>query len=220
MRVGLLGVAVLLGAAAAGGSESRAGVIGPNDFGPNAVTETFDSLSPGSAFSGPLVLLGVTYAYDSGGGEAVDAYHPGEYRCVSGNCIAAGASSASLAITLANPVERVGGYLGGDFALPNVAFFDVNNVFLGSTNTFTPLLTVSETPAFFGFQTNENDIKYIYINPHSGVTGTTLDNFTYEVVSPITAVPEPSTWAMMILGFAGLGFMAYRRKAKPALMVA
>jgi hypothetical protein len=27
-----------------------------------------------------------------------------------------------------------------------------------------------------------------------------------------TAVPEPSTWAMMILGFFGIGFMAYRRK--------
>jgi hypothetical protein len=26
------------------------------------------------------------------------------------------------------------------------------------------------------------------------------------------AVPEPSTWAMMILGFCGLGFMTYRRK--------
>jgi hypothetical protein len=34
------------------------------------------------------------------------------------------------------------------------------------------------------------------------------------------AVPEPSTWAMMILGFAGIGFMAYRRKSKPALMAA
>jgi outer membrane lipase/esterase len=32
------------------------------------------------------------------------------------------------------------------------------------------------------------------------------------------AVPEGSTWAMMILGFAGVGFMAYRRKSKPALM--
>ena len=33
-------------------------------------------------------------------------------------------------------------------------------------------------------------------------------------------VPELSTWAMMIVGFAGLGFMAYRRKSKPALMAA
>ena len=29
---------------------------------------------------------------------------------------------------------------------------------------------------------------------------------------PTPAVPEPSTWAMMILGFGGLGFMAYRRR--------
>ena len=26
------------------------------------------------------------------------------------------------------------------------------------------------------------------------------------------AVPEPSTWAMIILGFAGIGFMAYRKR--------
>jgi hypothetical protein len=34
------------------------------------------------------------------------------------------------------------------------------------------------------------------------------------------AVPEPSTWAMLLIGFAGVGFMAYRRKSKPALMAA
>ena len=28
----------------------------------------------------------------------------------------------------------------------------------------------------------------------------------------VSGVPEPSTWAMMILGFFGVGFMAYRRK--------
>ena len=26
-----------------------------------------------------------------------------------------------------------------------------------------------------------------------------------------TSVPEPSTWAMLLLGFAGIGFMTYRR---------
>jgi hypothetical protein len=34
------------------------------------------------------------------------------------------------------------------------------------------------------------------------------------------AVPEASTWAMMLLGFAGFGFIAYRRKSKPILMAA
>ena len=34
------------------------------------------------------------------------------------------------------------------------------------------------------------------------------------------AVPEPSTWAMMILGFAGVGFMAYRRRNQSASLAA
>ena len=48
--------------------------------------------------------------------------------------------------------------------------------------------------------------------------------FASETVAPVgievSAVPEPSTWAMMLLGLCGVGFMAYRRKSKPALMAA
>lgn len=36
----------------------------------------------------------------------------------------------------------------------------------------------------------------------------------------VAAVPEPATWAMMIVGFAGVGFLAYRRKSKSAPMAA
>jgi hypothetical protein len=32
--------------------------------------------------------------------------------------------------------------------------------------------------------------------------------------SAVAGVPEPSTWAMMLAGFAGLGFLGYRRAAK------
>jgi hypothetical protein len=32
-------------------------------------------------------------------------------------------------------------------------------------------------------------------------------------------VPEPSTWAMLMIGFAGIGFMAYRRKICPVAVV-
>jgi hypothetical protein len=35
-----------------------------------------------------------------------------------------------------------------------------------------------------------------------------------------SAVPEPSTLAMMLLGLCGIAFMAYRRKSKPASMAA
>ena len=34
------------------------------------------------------------------------------------------------------------------------------------------------------------------------------------VTASVGAVPEPATWAMMVLGFAGIGFLAYRRKPK------
>jgi hypothetical protein len=46
-------------------------------------------------------------------------------------------------------------------------------------------------------------------------TGPTAFEFAFTA-----GVPESSTWAMLLLGFAGLGFMAYRRKSKPALMAA
>jgi hypothetical protein len=38
---------------------------------------------------------------------------------------------------------------------------------------------------------------------------TLMDAIGYD---PTAAVPEPSTWAMMMLGFLGIGFLAYRRR--------
>lgn len=44
----------------------------------------------------------------------------------------------------------------------------------------------------------------------TSITFTTTETaFEFAFTSP---VPEASTWAMMIIGFAGLGFMAYRRR--------
>jgi PEP-CTERM motif len=41
----------------------------------------------------------------------------------------------------------------------------------------------------------------------SGQSGT----LTYDFTPAVAAVPEPSTWAMMTLGFAGLGLLGYRK---------
>ena len=51
------------------------------------------------------------------------------------------------------------------------------------------------------------------------------DALRYELVfapgvGNVAAAPEPSTWAMMILGFAGIGCMAYRRKSTPTFRFA
>ena len=55
---------------------------------------------------------------------------------------------------------------------------------------------------------------YIYIDP--AFVGGNLFSLSVSdgVGNSPSAVPEPSTWAMMLLGFAGVGFMTYRRSRK------
>ena len=49
---------------------------------------------------------------------------------------------------------------------------------------------------------------YLGFQPGTDVTQT--ETLTFTDVVGAGAVPEPSTWAMMLLGFAGLGWSAYR----------
>ena len=59
---------------------------------------------------------------------------------------------------------------------------------------------------------------YAYVDPTFQVVGVSDPNDYLLVLSagvgniPISGVPESSTWAMMLLGFGGLGALAYRRK--------
>ena len=95
------------------------------------------------------------------------------------------------------------------------------------SNTSIPLsLTSPFTYSVQAGDTSSGSIRYRTTDVTSGffelvfadLSPTTL---TVTVADSSTAaVPEPSTWAMMIIGFAGVGFMAYRRKSKPALMAA
>lgn len=49
----------------------------------------------------------------------------------------------------------------------------------------------------------------------SGAANAAAD-FVVDGIEISAAVPEPATWAMMIMGFMGIGFLAYRRRATPA----
>jgi len=55
------------------------------------------------------------------------------------------------------------------------------------------------------------DVSLTAIN---GATFADLQQVRLGGFSTVGAVPEPSTWAMMILGFAGEGFLAYRRRGQ------
>jgi hypothetical protein len=112
---------------------------------------------------------------------------------------------------------------------------------------YLPVSGLSATATALSFQFNAsswNDFSFARVPEVSGIYGYYIDWLAYpgvnnffaspngvtygnsfaaqgnQIIAEVAAVPEPSTWAMMILGFAGIGFMAYRRKSKPALMAA
>lgn len=106
---------------------------------------------------------------------------------------------------------------------PNRTFraFDQNGVLLGTIVDPTQKFFSTggdDDPLnyrFFG-ATNPGGISSIFIANDSG--GIEVDDLQFGFLS--SAVPEPSTWAMMVLGFAGVGFMAYRRKSQGSLRLA
>jgi PEP-CTERM motif-containing protein len=67
-----------------------------------------------------------------------------------------------------------------------------------------------------GCTTNDPNLgNLVYANVFSDGTTTWSNAFgIYDATfsATVSAVPEPSTWAMMILGFFGVGFLAYRRR--------
>jgi PEP-CTERM motif len=50
------------------------------------------------------------------------------------------------------------------------------------------------------------------VSPSAAIVAGTLRSFTSDVSGDFSStVPEPSTWAMMLLGFAGLGYAGFRK---------
>jgi hypothetical protein len=58
-------------------------------------------------------------------------------------------------------------------------------------------------------QTSAGNYQFYTTDPAKGSVG----------VAPVTGIPEPSTWAMMLTGFAGLGLSGYRRQRKADAVV-
>ena len=74
-----------------------------------------------------------------------------------------------------------------------------------------------ETFAQFLATDGSANVGFISLDVDGGFTSAQQALITsFDVTTSVGAVPEPSTWAMMILGFCGVGFMAYRRKQKGA----
>jgi hypothetical protein len=73
--------------------------------------------------------------------------------------------------------------------------------------TLDPLAVLA--PYSFTFTTTDSGhLSFTDLSGGNGNVGNLLDNVS------VSAVPESSTWAMMILGFLSIGVIGYRRKQR------
>ena len=67
-----------------------------------------------------------------------------------------------------------------------------------------------EPYAFINFYDLNGTFDQVVFTENPAGGGYESDNHTVGFFTHVGGVPEPSTWAMMLLGFAGLGFPSYR----------
>ena len=187
-----------------------------NNFGP----WTAVGAGPSSVIRGDFTQQGITFQAQEGpGAQHQWADLAGE---VSNNTEGFATTFATVALQKYNISFWVGNVVqsAGSFGnstsvglyVNGLKVFDANNT---QGNNFS--LTWLHFDNEFVATGNSTTITFLNQDPSADFVAA-LDNVVVSEV--LAAVPEPSTWAMMILGFAGVGFMAYRRKSKTALAVA
>lgn len=82
-------------------------------------------------------------------------------------------------------------------------------------NPANPLPTLSQFQSVLGSLTGVY-ISADYTNGTSLVGVTDITQIDNVRLTGLTAVPEPATWAMLLMGFGGLGAMIRRRRARAA----
>jgi hypothetical protein len=200
------------------------------------------ALTIGSAASASITIGSITPGTDPYSGPAPTyTFEPGSSPPTSGGAIVTGTDG----LLHAQPFGSTGNYysVGPNDGSPGVidltAIGDIVNISLlwGSVDTYNTLqfLAADGTTVLASFVGNDifNPANGARTDPNTNpvvlfnLTGTDVSSFSYlklwstenafEIDNiAVSGVPEPATWGMMLLGFAGMG-MALRRRRRPVL---
>lgn len=201
MRTSLIAIAV---AASAAATSAQATTIDFNEF-TAPITFSFDGIvkSQGYTFTATPGFLAF-YKYGPGG--------------------SADPNGGSLAFSLQPPsaavVTKDGGGLFDLSSLMATSFsntagspFDVTFSFLANGVTSTETRTIDGLPGFQTFNFNRTGLSsFSFTGPLQ------IDNVVVNSAAATPAVPEPATWAMMLLGFGAMGG-ALRRRSQVAARI-
>ncbi len=205
---------VLAAVSCAGASAANAGIVFQDNF--NGTTS--QGLNQ-TAFDHWTVVSGSVDVIGDGGSFAYFPVGHGNYVDLNGSSGAPGAMTTKMSFAAGTYSVSfdLAGSQGGSGNVDPV--FPHTTKILFSIGGVTQQLTLNPTSPFTPYTflfttTGEGQLTFRDLAGGNNNVGNILDNVT------VTAVPEPSTWAMMILGFLGVGFMAYRRKSGVALRIA
>ena len=153
-----------------------------------------------------LAIAPVVFTTASGAGLRWFGGGNGFNDCIGGCVTTNDFGPSTLIATLNQSYNMVGLYVGqaGAFDLA-VSFFDTANVLLGTVN----VSGASDGVAFAGWESSSTIGRV-------GIVNASSNGFVLAAQSGLfqnAAVPEPATWAMLILGFGAVGGAMRRRLA-------
>jgi hypothetical protein len=178
--------------------------------GPGPTTgETFDSDTVGS---GPI---NDTFATFSGGGVVSNGTTPLLSVAPTGDTTnyLSVHNGVTETVALVTPGNTLGLYWGS---------IDTYNTLTLATSGGPVVITGTTLDALNPAIVNGVTSEYVTLSGFGTITGftmnSTLNSFETDNYTISTTVPEASTWAMMLIGFASVGFLSYRnRNRRPAL---
>jgi hypothetical protein len=184
------------------------------------------SLSASSA-SATVLIDTITAPYSPGAGWAVDKSQTVALRFSSGTATTITDITAYIgsvgSINFGIMADLAGAPSGSFLDSTVVSLSTSNPVILSSLNWSVVagstywLAAIAPDGNFAGWNYDSSVGTFAYTFNGQWIVNSSVPRPEASVVGISGAVPEPSTWAMMILGFAGVGFMAYRRRSTAAL---
>ncbi len=201
-------LSVTLVATLASVKDSRAAVLFFDDFNSATQGTSQSVLANWSVSAGSVDVIGTGfYDFYPGQGNYVDLNgSTGAIGALTSNTIF-GAGTYTLTFTLGGSTGG-GGNIDPSSKTTRVSFGDfVQDITLAPD--------AGLTSQSFTFTTTGGNLVFTSLSGGNSNVGNILDN-----VQVASAVPELSTWAMMLIGFGGIGFFAYRQSKKKSAAIA